>query len=108
MARDVRFVDGPWETPRSDLSPEDYCAVCLIDLNPPGAPKVKARCKLPIRKRPGGPIYRNALRNAASRIFQMTDVPREERRRAARRLVRLMRMAGISVGESLLRLAGMR
>jgi len=104
----LRFVEGPWEKPGGELSAEEYCQVCLIDLNPPGAPKVKARCKLPIRKRPGGPIYKNALRNAASRIFQMKGVPADVKRQAARKLIRLMLAAGIQPGMSLRRLAGLK
>jgi len=101
------FTNRPWSSPESDLSASDYCAVCLIDTNPPRARKVKARCKLPVRSRPGAPYNRNALRNAAARLSQ-TDAPPEAKRAAARRLVRLMREAGIEVGESLLRMAGMR
>lgn len=108
---DLRFTDEPWETPRSDLSAEDYCAVSLIDMNPPGAPKVKARCKLPVRKTPGGPINRNALRAAAAAIMGARGglkVPPDVKREAARKLVRLMLQAGIRPGEGLLRLAGLK
>lgn len=104
----AEFTDLPWDTPESDLSAEDFCAVCLIDLNPQGAEKIKANCKLPVRKRPDGPVYRNALRNAAARIFQVKDVPPGVKRQAAQKLVRLMRQAEIEVGESLLKLAGMK
>jgi len=100
------FSDESWSTPESSLTPEQFCSVCLIDLNE-GRDKIKAKCKLPIRKRPGGPINKGALRNAAGRIFQMKGVPAEAKRKAARRIVSLMREAKIDVtSESLLRLAG--
>ena len=102
------FTDEPWSTPESDLDASDFCAVCLIDTNDPGADKIKAKCKLPVRRRRGGPIYRAALRNAAARLFQLKGVPPKEKRKAARKLVRLMRQAKINVGETVLRLAGMR
>lgn len=105
------FTNVPWSSPESDLDAGDYCAVCLIDTNPAGAQKVKGNCKLPVRSRPGGPYNRNALRAAAAALAGArggVQAPAEERRKAARRLVRLMREAGIDVGESLLRIAGVR
>lgn len=102
------FSNSPWSSPESDLSPEDFAKVCLIDMNPPGEPKTKGRSKLPIRSTPGGPVNKAALQNAAGRIFQMTGVSPDDKKKAARTLVRLMREAGIEVGSnSLLRLAGM-
>lgn len=102
------FTNAAWSSPESDLTPEQFAQVCLIDLNPSGEPKTKARCKLPIRSRPGGAINVNALRNAAGRIFQMTGVPAADKKKAARTLVNYMRQAGVEVGsDSLLRLAGM-
>jgi len=101
------YSDEAWSSPESDLDVGDFCRVCLIDYNE--GEKVKARCKLPIRKTPGGPINKAALRNAAGRIFQMTGVPAEAKRRAAKTLVGYMRSAGITVtSNSLLRLAGMK
>lgn len=103
------FTDSSWNSPESDLEAGDFCSVCLIDLNPSGQEKLKALCKLPIRSTPGGPVNRNALRNAAGRIFQVTGVPADEKRRAAGRLVSLMGEAGIEVTSgALLRLAGRR
>lgn len=103
------FTNEAWSSPRSDLEASAYCACCLLDTNPPGQDKVKALCKLPVRSTPSSPYNRNALRNAASRIFQVSDVQPAAKKKAARRLVRLMREADISVSStSLLRLAGMR
>ena len=104
------FTDAAWESPESRLDAADYCAVCLIDLNE-GREKVKGNCKLPVRSTPGGPYNRNALRAAAAALAGARgglDAPPEAKRSAARRLVRLMREAGINVGESLLRMAGQR
>jgi hypothetical protein len=103
------FTDVSWSNPENDLEAADFCSVCLVDLNPSGKPKVKVLCKLPVRATPDGPYNRNALRNAASRLFQMTEVPAADKRTAAARLVRLMREAEIEVGsQALLRLAGER
>lgn len=102
------FSDEPWESPESDLDASAFCAVCLIDLNE-GRDKIKSKCYLPIRKRPGGAVNKAALRNAAARLFVLKGVPAEEKRKAARSLVRLMRQAKIEIGsEALLRLAGER
>jgi hypothetical protein len=90
-----RFTDEPWSSPEADLSPADFCKVCLVDTNDPGADKVKAKCKLPVRASPGAPINRNALRNAASRMPQMTGVSPEMKARARRMLDGLLKSAGI-------------
>ena len=100
------FTDEGWSTPESDLTPEQFCAVCLIDLN--RGEKVKANCKLPLKSKPGAPYNKAAIRNAMGRIFQMKGVPAGAKRTAARRLVRLANEAGIEVGDSVRRLAGGR
>ncbi|HPC93149.1 MAG TPA: hypothetical protein PLJ74_12990 [Myxococcota bacterium] len=97
------FTDAPWSSPESELSAEDYCAVCLIDLNE-GEEKVKGKCKLPVRSTPNGPYNKNAIRNAIARINQV-QAPPEERRKAARKLRRLAAEAGIQTGDTLERLA---
>lgn len=103
------FTDEPWESPESTLdTAESFCAVCLLDGNPPGEAKIKALCRLPVRTSPSGPYSRAALRNCASRIFQMTGVSPEDKRLAARKLARLMAEAGIEVGDPIKRLAGVR
>ena len=103
------FSNVAWSKPGGELDAGAYCRVCLIDANPSGKPKTKALCKLPVRKRPGGPVYKAALRNAAGRIFQMSGVPSGKKKAAARRLVSLMRQAKIEVSsKALLQLAGRR
>lgn len=100
------FTDESWSSPESSLEVGQFCECCLIDTNE-GRDKIKANCKLPIRSTPGGPINKGALRNAASRLFQMTDVPAEAKRAAAKTLVGYMKQAGIEVGsDALLKLAG--
>ena len=89
----INFTDAPWDTPKSDLSAEAYCSVCLIDDNS-DAPKVKSKCHLPIRSTPGGPVNKNALRNAAARLDQVQSSP-ESKASARRKLVSLMQQAGI-------------
>ena len=102
------FTDASWSTPESDLSVEQFCSVCLVDLNPKGAEKAKGNCKLPLRSSPGAPYNKAAIRNAMGRIFQMKGVPAEAKRKAARRLVSLANEAGIDVGPSVMKLAGKR
>lgn len=87
---------------------DEYCKACLIDINESGADKIQAKCKLPIRE-PDGTYNRNALRAAAAALMGArggVDAPQDEKRMAARKLLRLMREAGIEAGESLRRMAG--
>ncbi|MCL6431482.1 MAG: hypothetical protein K6V36_11590 [Anaerolineae bacterium] len=103
------FSNRPW----GQFSESDYedaaafCAACLIDMNEPGAEKVKARCKLPIRE-PGGTYNRNAIHAAAAVLAGArggVDVPPEEKRKAARKLIRLCSEMEEEPPESLRRLA---
>ena len=106
------FVHTAWSTPESKLSAADFCKVCLIDQNKPGKKKIKVACKLPIRSTPGGPYNTNALRAAAAALAgartPLIGVSAAEKRKAARTLVRLMRMAKMNVGPSILKMAGMK
>lgn len=88
------FTNAPWSTPESSLSPEAFCSVCLTDENPAGEEKTKARCHLPIRSTPGGPVNKNALRNASARLNQ-TNMSSESKAAARAKLARLMTAAGI-------------
>lgn len=89
------FTDASWSTPESNLSPEDFCSVCLIDTNPSGQEKKKANCYLPVRSRPGGPYNKGAIRNAAARLNQVKGISSEDRARARMRLASLASQAGI-------------
>lgn len=106
------FTNRPWDAAAASRgkTAEEYCRLCLVDLNPPGKPKVKDKCKLPVRYTPGGPYVRAALRAAAAVLAGARGgvrLPADARRKAARKLVRLMRQAKMRVGEGLLRMAGM-
>jgi hypothetical protein len=103
------FTNDKWNvSDLTGLDADDYCKVCLVDINPSGERKAKGMCRLPVRATPSGPYNRNAIRNAMGRIFQLKGVPADKKRAAARRLVSLAREADISIGESVLRLAGVR
>lgn len=100
----------PW----SAVSESDYrdaaafCSACLIDLNEPGEEKVKSKCKLPVRE-PGGALNRNAVHAAAAVLAGGrggVDAPADEKRKAARKLIRLYRELEEDPPESLRRLAG--
>ncbi len=89
---------------------ETFCKACLIDLNEPGAEKVKAKCKLPVRE-PGGAVNRNALAAAAAALAGArggVQAPLEAKRAAARKLVRLYAEAEMEPPASLKRLAGVK
>ncbi len=103
------FSDKPWsQFKESDYrDAEHFCSACLIDLNPPGKPKVKALCKLPV-KEPGGAYNRNAIFAAAAALAGArggVKAPAEEKRKAARKLLRLYREMEAEPPESLRRIA---
>lgn len=104
------FSDKPWgsisEADYKDA--ETFCDACLIDLNGPGQEKTKGKCKLPIRE-PSGVYNRNAIHMAAAALAGArggVQAPPEEKRRAARKLIRLYREMEEEPPESLRRLAG--
>ena len=92
----ISFSDENWETPKSNLnSAKEYCDCCLINENSgPSSEWVKDKCHLPVRKTPGGPIFRAALRNASARLSQ-TNASAESKAKAKKRLISLMHSAGI-------------
>lgn len=107
----MSFTSGPWDAAgvKSGQEAGPYCACCLMDLNE-GA-KVKDRCKLPVRSTPGGPYNLNAMAAAAAALAGGRgglDAPGDEKRKAARKLVRLYREAGKEPPAALRRVAGMR
>jgi len=104
------FSDKPWGSiSESDYRDADqFCAACLIDLNPPGKDKVKANCKLPVRE-PGGAYNRNAIHAAAAALAGArggVQAPPDEKRKAARALLRLYRQMDETPPESLKQIAG--
>lgn len=85
-----------------------YCRACLIDMNEPGAEKVKDKCKLPVRE-PGGMVNRNAVHAAAAALAGArggVKAPAEEKRKAARKLVRMYRMMDEEPPESMQQMMG--
>jgi len=103
------FSDKPWGSiSESDYKDADaFCAACLIDLNKPGQEKTKANCKLPI-KEPNGTYNRNAIHAAAAALAGArggVQAPPEEKRKAARKLIRLYQEMKEEPPESLRRLA---
>lgn len=58
----------PWDGSASNYKDADaYAAACLVDTNPPGQPKVKNLCHLPI-KEPNGDYNRAAMGAAAAAL----------------------------------------
>ena len=104
------FVRTPWSNPESDLEADDFCSCCLVDTNEAGTEKVKANCKLPVRSTPGGAYNINgmqaaygALRGARGGVSNLSP---ENRRKAARKLLRLYTEAGLAVPDPLRQMAG--
>ncbi len=104
------FTDEPWNSPEADLEAEDFCAVCLIDMNAAGSDKVKGKCKLPIRSKPGAAINKNALHAAAGAhgLMGVSGVPPEEKQKAARKLVRMYSEMDETAPDGMYRMAGMK
>lgn len=103
------FTNSAWSSPEANLSADDFCSLCLIDLNEPGAAKVKGQCKLPIKSTPGGPYNQNAMMAAANALSGArggVDAPQPDKLKAARKLMRLMAEAGMSVHQGLQRMMG--
>ena len=103
------FSSKPWgQFSESDYStPEAFCSAALIDTNPSGSPKSKANCKLPV-KEPGGAYNRNGIHAAAAALAGArggVSAPADQKRRAARALVRLYGQMNEQPPDSLKRLA---
>ncbi len=89
------FSDEPWESPESQLSTTDYAKVVLVNENTGASDTwVKSKMHLPVRKTPGGPINKAALRNASARLEQ-TQMSAASKATAKRKLARMMAQAGI-------------
>ena len=101
--------DRPWsDFTQADYTPEQWRRACLIDKGPDhGDEDTKARYALPVRE-PDGTLNRNGVHAAAARINQVEGISDEQRRTAARTLVRLYGQIGDEPPESLLELAGMQ
>lgn len=105
----MAVVDKPWDGSASRWpDTESYCQACLLDLNPPGKDKVQALCKLPIRE-PNGDINANALPAALGALNgarnALSGVSAQDKKKAARALVRAYGAAKLDVPDSLKALA---
>ena len=101
----------PWGSiSESDYaSAEDFCSACLVDMNEPGQPKAKDKCKLPVRE-PGGDLNRNGMLAAQGVLVGArggVQMPAEEKRKAARKLMRMMTQNDMQPAESMRMMAGM-
>jgi hypothetical protein len=101
--------EQPWsDFAESDYTPQQFCRSALIDLNPAGAEKSKANCKLPILT-PSGALNRNAVHAAAAVLAGSrggVNAPAEAKRAAARKLMARYRELDEEPPDSLRRLAG--
>jgi len=100
-----KFVNAPWDGPKveASLNADDWCAVCLIDTNAPGAQKVKSNCKLPVQATPDGPYYTASMMQCANILSGSrggVDAPQPDK------LQRLFSAAGMNAHQGLKRLLG--
>ena len=107
----MAFTNSAWDgdAVESRLEPGAYCSVCLIDMNEGGGEKTKQKCKLPVRAQPGGAYNLNAMTAAAGALAGARgglNAPAEQKRKAARRLLRLYREAGKEAPAGVKRVAG--
>ena len=105
------FSRAPWDAGQVSGSQDAnaYCACCLIDANPPGEPRTKDNCKLPVKSTPGGAVNLNALHAAAVVLAGGrggVSASSADKKSAARKLIRLYQQAGEVPPASLRRAAG--
>lgn len=93
---------APWDGTSDRFSDEEYERSCLIIREGDGPPK--QRCSLPILE-PSGELNAGALVTAARMLPSVTRVTAEQRSDAARRLIRLYRMADLTPTTTMLDLA---
>ncbi len=106
------FTNAPWSSPESELSPQDFAKVCLIDMNASGKEPVKGMMHLPLKSTPNGPYNVNAIHAAAAALAGarggLKGVPAAEKAKAARRLISLYKEMSEQAPESMYRMAGMK
>lgn len=99
--------DKPWSRfSESDYSLEQWHRACLIHLHD-GEPTAKDQCKLPVRE-PDGAVNRNGVHAAAAALAGArggVKASPDEKRKAARALLRLYRELEEEPPESIKRLA---
>lgn len=82
----------------------------MVDENEPGAKKVQSKCHLPY-KTASGAVSKSAL-DTIARVLQGSrggvDIPADEKRKAARKTITLLKEAKMNVGDGLYKIAGMK
>lgn len=98
----------PWGAiSEADYTLAEWHRACLIHLHE-GPPTAKSQCKLPVRE-PDGTLNRNGIHAAAAALAGArggVQAPPEQKRRAARALLRLYRTLDEEPPASLRALAG--
>jgi len=95
-------VRNSWDFDPGRFSDEQYEAACLIDLG--GDVPAKMRCSLPILE-PTGELNAVALERAAEKVGHVPGASLPQKAEAARKLLRLYRMAEMPAPESIRQLA---
>ncbi len=102
----MKVSTKPWgRFKESDYTLEQWCKACLIRLSP--KPQSKAECKLPVRE-PDGTLNRNGVIAAAAALSGArggVKAPPEQKRKAARALLRLYRQLKMQPPESIQKMA---
>lgn len=104
-----KISNRAWSTfTEADYTPEQWYEACLI--KPVRAEyKAKYQAKLPVRE-PDGTLNRNGVHAAAAALAGArggVDATPEEKRQAARKLLRLYQILGEEAPDSIRRMAGM-
>lgn len=103
----MSISNKPWSRfDESDYSLEQWHRACLIHQHE-GEPTAKAQCKLPVRE-PDGTLNRNGVHAAAAALAGArggVKASPEEKRKAARALLRLYRELEEEPPESIQRIA---
>lgn len=106
----MAVTDKPWDGSASRWpDTASYCQSCLIDTNEAGQDKTQDNCKLPI-KEPNGDINKNALGAAAAALAGarggLKNVSADDKKKAAKALLRAYGQAQMDAPDSIKRLAG--
>ncbi|HHW01902.1 MAG TPA: hypothetical protein GXX35_03690 [Thermoanaerobacterales bacterium] len=103
----LAISNKPWGSiHESDYNVQQWHRACLIHLHD-GAPTAKSQCKLLVRE-PDGILNRNGVHSAAAALAGArggVDVPMEQKRKAARKLITLCRELEEEPPESIKRFA---
>jgi hypothetical protein len=78
----------------------EYCASCLVDNNPPGKPKTKSECHLPVKKG-GTPNHAGMAAAAAALAGARGGYQGPDKKAAARKLLAMYRAENMEPPDSL-------